>query len=307
LYFVLNAAVHDAACAAWSLKRYYDGGRPIEGIRYMGQRGQASLPGEPTYDSKGLPLVPGLIEVVTGATARPGERHEGLPIGAVVVFAWPGQPANPASEHSGTRWILAANWLPFQKKTFVTPAFPGYISGHSTFSRAAAEVLAATTGSPFFPGGLGTFTAPADTYLSFEKGPSQTIQLQWATYFDAADQAGLSRIWGGIHVPVDDLTGRRMGALCGRSAWALAKQYFDGSILQSPLALHIRRLPSGQCELRYDTIRGLFYRLQFAADLSSSFSEGAAGPVQALDSLTIRTDPIVGTSGFYRLVQSAEP
>ena len=42
-----NPAVHDAACAAWSLKRYYDGWRPIEAIRFMGQLGQSSCNGEP--------------------------------------------------------------------------------------------------------------------------------------------------------------------------------------------------------------------------------------------------------------------
>src|SRR5207237_3179839 len=121
-----------------------------------------------------------------------GGRQPGPAGGSVPILAWPGQPADPLLQHSGVRWIGAADWLPYQKRTFVTPAFPGYISGHSTFSRAAAEVLAAITGTEFFPGGLGTFTAPAGSGLSIEHGPSKTIQLRWATYFDAADQAGLS-------------------------------------------------------------------------------------------------------------------
>ena len=179
VYFALNAAVHDAACAAWSLKRYYDGWRPIEAIRYMGQRGQSSLPQDPTYDPKGLPLVLDLIEIVTPTTAQSGQRHAKLPIGAIAIRTWPGQPADPVSQYSGVHWIQAADWLPYQKKTFVTPAFPGYISGHSTFSRASAEVLTAITGTPFFPGGLGTFTAPAGAFLTSEKGPSETVQLQW--------------------------------------------------------------------------------------------------------------------------------
>ena len=97
------------------------------------------------------------------------------------------------------RWILAANWIPYQLPTFVTPAFPGYVSGHSTFSRAAAEVLTAITGSEYFPGGLSGYTIPAGS-LKFEQGPTTDIRLQWATYYDAADQAGQSRLWGGIHV-----------------------------------------------------------------------------------------------------------
>ena len=304
LYFALNAAVHDAACAAWSLKRYYDGWRPIEAIRYLGQRGQSSLPDDPTYDPKGLPLVPGLIEFVTSTSALVGGRHAGLPVGAIVIFTWPGQPADPATQHSGIRWIQAADWLPYQKKTFVTPAFPGYISGHSTFSRAAAEVLAAMTGSAFFPGGLGTFTAPADSYLSFENGPSQTVQLQWGTYFDASDQAGISRLWGGIHVSVDDLTGRRLGAECGRRAWALARQYFDGSILLAPVTLAMRQLASGLCELRCDTRRGFFYKLQSTTDLGQSWTDDPAGFIQALDTSIVRIGALTDSRKFYRVVFS---
>ena len=54
----------------------------------------------------------------------------------------------------------------------MTPAFPGFISGHSTFGRAAAEVLTDLTGSAFFPGGLAEFVAGRDSFLSFEAGPS---------------------------------------------------------------------------------------------------------------------------------------
>ena len=118
--------------------------------------------------------------------------------------AWTGNPSDRDSELGGVDWISAVEWVPYQMSTFVTPAFAGYVSGHSTFSRAAAEVLTAMTGTPFFPGGLGTWTVPAGSFL-FEEGPSVDVPLQWATYYDAADQAGLSRLYGGIHVEADDL------------------------------------------------------------------------------------------------------
>ena len=86
----------------------------------------------------------------------------------------------------------------------------------------------------------------------------------------------------------------------------MARQYFDGSILQAPVALHIRQLESGLCELRYDTVRGLFYRLQFTPTLDSGFEDGAMPSVQAVDSLIVRTDPVLGKSGFYRLLQSSQ-
>jgi hypothetical protein len=242
VYLALNGALHDAGCAAWSLKRYYDGGRPISYIRYMGQCGQCTRPCGPSFNTSGLPLVSNVVELVTAATAAPGGRHERLPVGKVAIYVWPGQPANPTNQHSGVKWILPATWLPYQKANFITPSFPGYVSGHSAFSRAAAEVLAGVTGSPFFPGGLGTFTAPSNRFLTFEQGPSQTVQLQWATFFDASDQAGNSRLYGGIHVSADDLTGRKIGAQCGRAALALARQYFEGTAPGSHLA---QREPPG--------------------------------------------------------------
>jgi membrane-associated phospholipid phosphatase len=118
--------------------------------------------------------------------------------------------------------------LPYQRPTFVTPAFAGYVSGHSTFSRAAAEVLTAATGSPYFPGGLLEWKVAEGTLLN-EAGPTTDVTLQWATYFDAADDAGISRLYGGIHIPADDLAGRRVGSRCGKDAWSRALRYFAGT------------------------------------------------------------------------------
>ena len=230
LYFAVNGAVHDAAIAAWGLKSAYDSARPISMIRYMGGKGQSSDPTGPAYDPDGLPLVPDLVEVITPETAAPGQRHAHLAghEGEIAVRAWRGNPDDPETQTSGVGWILAVDWVPYQRPTFVTPSFAGYISGHSTFSRAAAEVLTSLTGSEFFPGGLATWTIPAGSLLH-EEGPTEDITLQWATFYDAADQAGISRIYGGIHPGVDDLTGRQVGSTCGKAAAALARSYFDGS------------------------------------------------------------------------------
>ncbi len=301
VYLALNAALHDAACAAWSLKRYYDGGRPVEFIRYMGQLGQSSDPASPSYHPNGLPLVPDLIELVTLETSLPGGRHVGLPVDSIAIFTWPGQPADSTNQYSGVKWTRAPTWLPFQKANFVTPAFPGYVSGHSTFSRSAAEVLTAITGSLFFPDGLGTYTAPANAFLSFERGPSQTVQLQWATYFDAADQAGLSRLWGGIHVSVDDLTGRVIGAQCGNGAWGLARKYYDGSILNTPVTLTIHLANPTGCELRLATLRGFGYKLQSTPSLNQPFADDLVLPAPAVDTFMRLTDFDGGRAKFYRV------
>jgi hypothetical protein len=231
LYLALNGAVHDAAIAAWGAKGYYDGSRPISWIRYMGELGQSSDPNLPSYDKEGLPLVPGLIELITKETTAPGQRHAALAghEGQIAIYAWAGNPKDPKTQVGGVKWILAVNWVPYQQPTFVTPSFPGYFSGHSTFSRAGAEVLTSFTGSQYFPGGVSGYTIKAGS-LKFEAGPATDIRLEWATYYDAADQAGQSRLWGGIHVQADDLTGRKIGSDCGKDAWTLAQKYYSGKV-----------------------------------------------------------------------------
>lgn len=220
LYLALNGAMHDAAVAAWGVKARYASSRPITLVRHLGGLRQRSDPDGPAYHPGGLPLVEDLIEVATAATTGPGGRHEGLAdhVGEVVIRAWTPQVAAGGDASARVRWIPAATWVPYQRATFVTPAFAGYVSGHSTFSRAGAEVLTAMTGSPWFPGGLAEWTVPQGG-LAFEDGPTLPVVLQWATYADAADQAGQSRIHGGIHIRADDHAGRRLGAAIGRSAW----------------------------------------------------------------------------------------
>ena len=231
LYLALNGAVHDAAVAAWGAKAIYDYVRPISMVRYMAGLGQSSDPGGTSYDPNGLPLEPGLVELITAETTAPGERHAHLAgqEGEIAILAWLGNPDDPETEFSGAGWILAEAWVPYQRETFVTPAFAAYVSGHSTFSRAGAEVLTRFTGDPYFPGGFGEFVAPKDDFLEFEIGPTEEIRLQWATYRDAADEAGISRLWGGIHVRADDFNGRIMGEQIGNDAYDLAAQYWDGN------------------------------------------------------------------------------
>ena len=232
-YFTLGGALHDAAITAWSIKGWYDYPRPISSIRYMADQGQSSDSELPNYAANGIPLHDGLVELVLEEDPLFGDNDEN--IGKIKLMAWKGPEfiSDPAGDAAGVDWILAENWWPYQRPTFVNPPFAGYISGHSTFSRAAAEVITLLTGDEFFPGGVGEFVAPKNEFLVFEEGPSVDITLQWATYRDAADQTSLSRIWGGIHPPVDDIPGRLIGEKIGIAAFDLANNYFEGSIITS--------------------------------------------------------------------------
>jgi hypothetical protein len=239
LYLALGGAMHDVAIAAWGVKGWYDYIRPISAIRYMCDQGQSSNPGGPSFDPDGITLHPGSIELITAQTAAPGGRHfplggnMGQHIGKIAVHAWRGPDyiADPETDIAGVGWIRCEDWWPYQRPTFVTPPFAGYVSGHSTYSRAAARIMTLVTGDEFFPGGVGEFQAPMNEFLVFEEGPSVDLTLQWARYFDASDECSLSRIYGGIHPPADDIPGRFMGSRIGRDAFELAKAYFGAPTL----------------------------------------------------------------------------
>ena len=227
-YFILGATMHDAAIAAWSVKGWYDYIRPISALRYMAaEQGQSSNPELPNYSISGIPLIDGYIEMVEEGDPLAGPGN--LNVGKIKLYTWRGHDyiEDTDVDVAGVGWILAEDWYPYQRPTFVTPPFAGFVSGHSTYSRAAAEILTKLTGSEYFPGGIGEFVARKNEFLVFEEGPSQDVVLQWATYRDASDQTSLSRIWGGIHPPADDIPGRFIGIEVAEDTWELALPYFS--------------------------------------------------------------------------------
>jgi hypothetical protein len=225
VYLALAGAMHDSAVATWSVKGYYDYTRPVSAIRYMAEMGQSSDTTLANYHPSGLPIIPGYIEVVE--EGDPLTTWNPDAVGEMKVLAWrgPDYVEVPFIDEAGIGWILAKNWWPYQRPSFVTPPFAGYVSGHSTFSRAAAEVLTLMTGSEYFPGGLGSFPVTMNQFLVFEDGPSINFELQWATYYDAANESALSRMWGGIHPPIDDGRGRQIGVEVGIQAFHCAEGY----------------------------------------------------------------------------------
>ena len=223
-YFALGGTMHDAAIAAWSIKGYYDYLRPVSAVRCMADKGQCSNVDHPSYHPAGLPLIPDYVEIVE--VTDPLAGSEGEHVGKIKLFTWRGPDfiVDPEVDQAGVGWILAENWWPYQRPSFVTPPFAGYVSGHSTYSRAAAELMELMTGSAFFPGGMSGFEVEQNDFLVFEEGPSQGFELQWATYKDASDQCSLSRIWGGIHPPADDIPGRKIGIELGPQSFNFANE-----------------------------------------------------------------------------------
>jgi hypothetical protein len=197
LYFALNGALHDAAVATWGAKRIYQSVRPISMIRELAFQGQSSDRHEPSFSPEGLPLVPGLVELITRTSSAPGQRHAALArhVGDIAIRTAHG-------------WTLGTRWLP--RAGIVTPPYPGWVSDGSAFGRAAAAILTAQTGSGALPAGTGL--------------------PRWRTYRRAADEEGSSGLDAGTQIAADDLAGRRIGSQVGKQAWALAERYFAGTV-----------------------------------------------------------------------------
>ena len=136
----------------------------------------------------------------------------------VPILAW-------AGPGLGTRVILGQNWRPYQAATVVTPPFPEFISGHSIFSAAAAEVLKRYTGSDAF-GGTVTI-ARGSSRVEPGLVPATDVTLSWATFSAAADEAGISRRYGGIHFIQADVQSRAIGRLVGQQAYLRAQQFIN--------------------------------------------------------------------------------
>lgn len=132
-----------------------------------------------------------------------------------------------AGPYQGKGKTRGGDWRPYQAADVVSPPFPEYLSGHSAFSAAGAEILRRFTGSD----ALGaSFTQLAGT-SRVEPGavPKKDLTLRWRTFSDAADEAGISRRYGGIHFEQGDLDGRTMGRQVGAQAWGKAQQYVRGT------------------------------------------------------------------------------
>lgn len=108
-----------------------------------------------------------------------------------------------------------------------TPPFAGYVSGHSAFSAAGAEILKRFSGSDQF--GESVTVPPGSSLIEVGLTPAAPVTLSWPTFSDAADQAGMSRRYGGIHFEQDDRAGRVLGRIVANEAWNKAMAYINGT------------------------------------------------------------------------------
>jgi len=190
LLFIVGNAVYDAGIASWRTKTTYDFIRPLQMIQ-CGARGEQRV-------------------------------------------AWRGP-------YQGVGLVNASEWRPYQAADFVTPPFSSYVSGHSAFSAAATEAMRLFFGSDEYRGPPCNLIREGESLFEPRSAaipgvsdipntgpetigyvPAEDVVLCWETFTDASDQAGISRLMGGIHIRADDIAGQLLGRSVGRAVYEKA-------------------------------------------------------------------------------------
>ena len=138
--------------------------------------------------------------------------------------------------------IPGEKWHPYSPTTFVTPPFPGYVSGHSCVSGACGKVFELFTGSDTFGAverrRAGEMTEPGfecaviqgiDGKLALDPKLTCDVALKLPTFSGTAELAGISRVMGGYHIQADNVAGLELGRKVAKYDWAVIQAHFDGS------------------------------------------------------------------------------
>ena len=143
----------------------------------------------------------------------------------------------------GVVMLPASEWHPYSPLSFITPPFPGYVSGHSTVSAASAKMLELFTGSDYFGATearhAGELTEPGiscEIKQAVDGKPATSgitndgmIVLQLPTFTATAEMAGISRVLGGYHIQADNVAGLDLGRKVAMYVFPKTKAYFDGT------------------------------------------------------------------------------
>jgi hypothetical protein len=135
---------------------------------------------------------------------------------------------------SGLGEAPAADWEPY----LPTPPFPGYISGHSAFTAAWARAMELAVGKPDF-----NFKTTVRHLYVEQRELAEPVTLNYPTFSAAAEAAGISRIWGGVHWPADNEHGLELGRKVGENVWRRAQEFVLGTASPAAAAFAALRPP----------------------------------------------------------------
>lgn len=125
-----------------------------------------------------------------------------------VIRAWGGP-------STGNIDMKGQEWRPYSPETFLCPPFPSYVSGHSTISGGCAEILKLYKGSDNF--GISVKLVPG--IMTEPDNIGDTVTLEFPTFTETAEMAGISRVLGGYHIQADNIEGLELGRRVAHEVW----------------------------------------------------------------------------------------
>ncbi|QEG22843.1 vanadium-dependent haloperoxidase [Mariniblastus fucicola] len=158
----------------------------------------------------------------------------------------------------GVADILGDEWHPYSPSSFITPPFPGYVSGHSCISGGCAEILKLFTGSDecgfVEPRHAGELTESGFTCEQMqtldgrplaeiigEEHASCDVMLPIPTFTAAAELAGISRVMGGYHIQSDNIAGLKLGRDVAKHIWPKIQAHIDGTYRPKSMDAYLSR------------------------------------------------------------------
>ena len=233
VYLALNGAVHDAAIAAWDIKRRTVTVRPISLIRWMGGEGAVVRSEGPRRTiPRGCRSCPGSSRSSPRRAARPGERHAHLAsfVGQIAVRDWLGEPGDRAYQVSGVGWVRAVEWITYQRRTFVTPGLSRLHLGPQHLQPRGRRGAREPHRQPLLPGRARRVRRPEGHVPRVREGARPPRCACSGRRTSTRPTRRGSRASGGAFTSQpDDFAGRRVGHRVGLDAVALASKYFDGA------------------------------------------------------------------------------
>ena len=97
------------------------------------------------------------------------------------------------------------------------------------------------------------------------------------------------------------------GSLDHKSAWELSKKFFDGTVANSEINLTARKLEGNNMELRFNAVRGLYYKVLSSTDVAGPYENGGAAGQVAWEASIATTNPIGSAPKFFRVSGSLTP
>ena len=135
-----------------------------------------------------------------------------------VIKAWGGPEV-------GMTDMKGQEWRPYSPDTFLCPPFPSYVSGHSCISGGCSKALELFTGNDYF----GERVQLVPGAMTETNNLGDTVTIEFPTFTETANMAGISRVLGGYHIQADNVAGLELGRNVGKFVFGKVQEHINGT------------------------------------------------------------------------------